>query len=354
MGICEEPMLAIFSPSVVFNQDTRSDILLSKNYKLATHLLSVFFPSFLFVISFIFMRSPSDPPLSFGSAATMFLLLSIYSGLMYFIAGGFDWTREKLPVLRTILFWIMGDFIGSAYLYGVWFLIRMAMGRAFKIPLTISLGRLLAMTHTKEYPLQPATTGEEVCTHCGAPTEAGSHYTFIQARESSKSSQYKSGASGGTVLVTNIKYKDVTESEPSYVCNKCVVLEGGRRTVRILQNIALFLTGYFFISIPLKLLIGLEFFAYPLMVLFFDTLFMILYFIFFLRSKEDAPVGAYSDLSNNPYYGRDIQLNSQIHAGLMTEGEKIAIKVQKPSLKKLGVNTYFTHDEAKQLSPASR
>jgi hypothetical protein len=128
---------------------TTPPVVLPRKFKTVTNLLSVFVPGFIFSL-FIFIVMDSTGA-SFSSLSeslfTIVMMTLAYSALgafYYLIAGGFEWKNKKLPVIRIILFWVLSDLILGLYYYGLWYLIRRIMAKAYRIRLPVAMGRLLA------------------------------------------------------------------------------------------------------------------------------------------------------------------------------------------------------------------
>lgn len=338
-------MAAIFQPSEVVDNDSNRVVILSTAYKITTHLLCICVPPAIIVFFIVYGSRFSKPPFTFLNGLGAFLGFSVYAAVLYYIAGGFDWKSEKLPVLRHILFWLAGDFIGSLFVLCVWFLIRMFLAMVFKIPLLIGMGRLLA-GKKKVYPAVLAGSNEKVCESCGAKTSGGSDYSFVYAKYTGFHTGYAKGAAGGTVRQTTSFYENVSESPKMYICNKCVCLEVHRGIMELLQKASAYILVLFLVSVPLSILFTDAISLLLGMVLVFVAILGVPFFLY-LRSLENAPVSAYADFCDNPSYR--VPRAAYNSAWSIERGEKAAIKVKKPQLKKLGMNTFYTHIEAKKL-----
>jgi DNA-directed RNA polymerase subunit M/transcription elongation factor TFIIS len=108
---------------------------LSQKAKLTIHLVSIFSPAIFLALLFS-IGNPKSYPLAF-------LFSAIYTAFLYFLAGGFDWKEEDLPIIRIVFIWILGDLILALLCYGIWYSTRWAVAKIYHIPMPFMMGRLL-------------------------------------------------------------------------------------------------------------------------------------------------------------------------------------------------------------------
>ena len=333
-------------PPLVINKFEDRNDLLSNDFKIIIHILSISIPAVIFVAILAYSSSSPNSSFSLATGMTSFLYFAVYTAFVYFIAGGFDWRPKKLQTVRIVLFWILGDLIGSAVFYGLWFLIRMVVASAYKIPMITAMGRLLAGKR-KTYPDSPASEKDLACEKCDSKTSAGAYYSFLYGKKGYRSVEYGPASYSGQVKVTKTQIKDLTEAR-GYLCNKCVCLEGERSTARFFQKATFILLGMTLILLPIGAMIGHpEAFIFSGMFLVYGLPVVIIQFLM-LKGKEEAPVHAYADLFENPKYKHMGKFAAKLQPNLVNQGEKVAIAVRRPLLAKSGVDAFYTHVEAKE------
>lgn len=327
------------------------NVILPQKLILLVHVFSLVFPPCVFVIILAFV---SNPLISIAKASVAFLIATFYNTLQYFLAGGFDWKREKLQIFRVILFWLFGDFLVSLVLYGLWFLVRLIIARLFNIPVTSVLGRLLRGKNKIYSDTQPNET-DLVCEECGCKTSAVRPYTFIYGQKGMSTSKSTPGYTiGSTVTTTVTEIKNITESKASYFCNKCICLEADRNTEVIFQIVLIINFILLLVFIPISIIMDNQIFTAPIMVFIFALPIFAVKCIY-LRRMEEAPIHAYSDQFNNPkYQNQKGQSDNSVLSQIVDVGEHLAIRIQSPSFPKNGRYVFYTHKEAEKLITLSR
>lgn len=110
---------------------------LPQNFKLIAHLVSILIPSIILGL----WISQNVPVIFILPLFGAFLDVSI----LYFLVGGWEWKKDKLSILRLVLFAIVSYVILGLILAGWWYLIRYILAKAYSIPKEVAMGRLLAI-----------------------------------------------------------------------------------------------------------------------------------------------------------------------------------------------------------------
>ena len=329
---------------------------LPRRVKVITHLVSTLLPGFLFALITGLLVGKGDTSIASIFASILVILFgTLYYGgivaLYYWLAGGFEWKPDKLPLIRVVLFWWLGALLLSFILYALWYLIRRVISKRENVPMTSMMGRLLAIfgrTDYQEY-LSSAIDDSsiengDVCENCGTNTSLGSTYTFIHGKNAGTMTRTVSS----TASVRTTTYTDVTESSRVYLCNKCVSLYGPRRTGDRFRKGLIISSALLVITILIDIIAkNTTVSVLPAMALIFGG--PVAFFQYMSRKyKEGAPMAAYADLYNSP--GTKFP-HAESATNLENHGELLAIQVRKPSLIKTGVDSFFTHEEAIKLHP---
>jgi hypothetical protein len=324
-----------------------SPITPSKKIKIIIHIGSMLLTGVLVTLFVVLVSGPSVT-LSLPKLLLATLVYGIIFFPYYLLAGGMEWKEEKLPTIRIVLFWVLSGIIFGVVCYGIWYLVRYILAKIYAIPLPIVMGRLLA-TRQKIYwaPVIETESGKS-CENCGTHTSAGKYYQFVCGDTISTSTTYEPG--GASInKITTTKYR-ISESAPVYLCNKCVILKNYRDIANWFKKALIVALVMLVIFIPLSIAMDNQIFMLPALFLFFGGI-----VAFFqrrsLQVKEEPPQQAYSNIYSNPFIGTKTkqQFYSNIDKDILNQGEKFAIRLKKASLKSVGIDAFFTHEEAKKL-----
>ena len=134
----EKPMLS--------DTNSKGSNLLSKSFKLTTHLLSIFIPSIIISVLLILFIHTNSSSASFLDLVGRFLLMtlgySIYTFLYYCLAGGMEWNAEEMSYFRKWIFFSLSLFLLGLFYVAIWHSIRSFMAKRYQIPKTIAMGHL--------------------------------------------------------------------------------------------------------------------------------------------------------------------------------------------------------------------
>jgi len=181
------------------------------NLKALIHSISILLLPIILVIVIPFNLGKVDASVLIRMMITM-LILDGYIAFLYYLAGGFEWKKEKLPTMRIILFWVLGDFIIALFLFGFWLLIRLIMTKVSDIPMSSVMGRLHIISQ------QMISQESEVCWFCKKETQPKDlspqlvdlHFLI---------SKYESYARGGKLYTKNAVFKSTDVLIPC--CKRC-------------------------------------------------------------------------------------------------------------------------------------
>ena len=78
------------------------------------------------------------------------LLCSIPFTLAYYIAGGFNWKRERLSTFNIILYLFLTFFFWGLVLYAYWYLVRFIVSKLSNTPLSALKGKMFTRDSLNE------------------------------------------------------------------------------------------------------------------------------------------------------------------------------------------------------------
>ena len=144
--------------------DLHKSVVPPMNFRVATHLLSIFCPSSIGTVLFlIFILSRPQGPVSLlqfiEALLIVFFGFAFYTFLYYLLAGGMEWNTDNMSGLRYwIFFFLSWLFLGIVY-NAIWRSIRSMIAKHYQVSDKVAMGHLLNYKlGTIQVVKQPLTT----------------------------------------------------------------------------------------------------------------------------------------------------------------------------------------------------